>query len=234
MRNSVVILTLFTGFLLAQPSFTAADIVSNLAGASAARAVDLDGDGDLDIIVADEGGDAIHFLENNGAANPSFTVNALASGVDGPWALFAADMDNDGDIDVFSGSHVDNKVTIHYNNGAADPSFSSTVIGSGAYDVRSVFVADLDHDGDMDAIYGSGDNDDELVWLRRNSNGSYDGILVYNQDNIRAVYVADLDGDGDLDIISASEGDDKLKWAEHNSILGNGSIDYSERTIATG
>ena len=107
---------LLSGFLLAQPSFTAADIVSNLAGASAARAADMDGDGDLDIIAADEGGDAIHWLENNGAANPSFTVNSLASGVDGPWALFAADMDNDGDIDVFSGSHVDNKVTIHYNN----------------------------------------------------------------------------------------------------------------------
>ena len=52
MRNSVAILTLLSGFLLAQPSFTAADIVSNLAGASAVSAADMDGDGDIDIIAA--------------------------------------------------------------------------------------------------------------------------------------------------------------------------------------
>ena len=51
-----------------------ADIVSNLAGASAVSAADMDGDGDLDIIAADEGGDAIHWLENNGISG---TVNAL-------------------------------------------------------------------------------------------------------------------------------------------------------------
>ena len=75
MRSSVVILTFLFGFLSAQPSFTAADIVSNLAGASAVSAADMDNDGDIDIVAADEGGDAIHWLENNGAANPSFTVN---------------------------------------------------------------------------------------------------------------------------------------------------------------
>ena len=125
MRNSVAILTLLTGFLLAQPSFTAADIVSNLAGASAVRAADMDGDGDLDIIAADEGGDAIHWLENNGAANPSFTVNSVGSGVDGPWALFPIDLDQDGDMDVVVASHNDNKVKWFSNNGNADPSFTA-------------------------------------------------------------------------------------------------------------
>ena len=95
---------------MAQPSFTAADIISNLAGASAVSSVDIDGDGDLDIIAADEGGDAIHWLENNGAANPSFTVNSLASSVDGPWHIFPIDLDQDGDMDVVAASHVDNKV----------------------------------------------------------------------------------------------------------------------------
>ena len=121
MRNSLAILTLLSGFLLAQPSFTAADIVSNFDVASAARAADMDGDGDIDIVAADEGGDAIHWLENNGATNPSFTVNSLASSVDGPWALFLIDFDQDADMDVIAGSHVDNKVRWFSNNGNSDP-----------------------------------------------------------------------------------------------------------------
>ena len=234
MRNSSLILILFSTVLVAQPSFSAADIATNISAASSVHSADMDGDGDMDILATSESGDKVYWFENNGNADPSFSANVIASSIDGAWTVFPADMDNDGDIDVFSGSQVGNKVTIHYNDGAADPSFSSTVIGSGAYDVRSVFVADLDNDGDMDAIYGSGDSDDELVWLRRDSDGSFAGMLIYSADNIRAVYAADLDSDGDMDIISASEGDDKLQWAEHISINANGSINYTERTIATG
>ena len=114
MRNSVAILTLLSGFLLAQPSFTAADIISNLAGASAVSAADMDGDGDIDIIAADEGGDAIHWLENDGNANPSFTIKPAYTTSNGPWAIVPYDIDRDGDLDIISASHGDNKIRVNY------------------------------------------------------------------------------------------------------------------------
>ena len=135
MRNSLAILTLLSGFLLAQPSFTASDIVSNLAGASAVSAADMDGDGDIDIIAADEGGDAIHWLENDGNANPTFTIRAAYGNSDGPWAVVPYDIDLDGDLDIISASHVDNKIRVNVNNGAADPDFDDTV-----YDLSLIHI----------------------------------------------------------------------------------------------
>ena len=135
MRISLAILTLLSGFLLAQPSFTASDIVSNLAGASAVSAADMDGDGDIDIIAADEGGDAIHWLENDGNANPTFTIRAAYGNSDGPWAVVPYDIDRDGDLDIISASHVDGKIRVNVNNGAADPDFDDTV-----YDLSLIHI----------------------------------------------------------------------------------------------
>ena len=47
MRNSLIILILFTGFLLAQPSFSAADIATTANGAESVYVAELDNDGDL-------------------------------------------------------------------------------------------------------------------------------------------------------------------------------------------
>ena len=38
--------------------------------------------------------------ENSGTANPTFTTT-ISYSADGPYDVFAADMDNDGDLDIF-------------------------------------------------------------------------------------------------------------------------------------
>ena len=201
MRNSVAILTLFSSFLLAQPSFTAADIVSNLAGASAVSAADMDGDGDLDIIAADEGGDAIHWLENDGAANPSFTVNSLASSVDGPWALFPIDLDQDLYMYVISGSHSDNKVRWFSNNGNADPSFTAADLIIGA-DARGVHSGDVVGDGYIDLVVASGTGS-KVYWAENNGSQSFTLHTLINNGagGMRSVFMIDIDSDGDLSLI---------------------------------
>ena len=42
--------------------------------------------------------------------------------------VFAADIDNDGDMDVLSASYNDDKIAWYENNGAADPSFTANTI----------------------------------------------------------------------------------------------------------
>ena len=163
MRNSVAILTLLSGFLLAQPSFSAADIATTANGAESAFAADMDGDGDMDIVSASYVDHTIAWYENNGAADPSFTAADIATNAYGATSVFAADMDGDGDLDIVSASYSDDKIAWYENNGAADPSFTTVNIATNADEAYSVYVADLDNDGDLDIVSASR-GDDTIAW----------------------------------------------------------------------
>ena len=100
MRNKVAILTLFTGFLWAQPSFTGRTISSSADYAWSVYAADIDNDGDLDVLSASYSDDKIAWYENDGAADPSFTARTITTSADGARSVFAADIDGDGDLDI--------------------------------------------------------------------------------------------------------------------------------------
>ena len=125
MRNSVAILTLLTGFLWAQPSFTAANISNSANSTRSVYAADIDNDGDMDILSASYTDDKIAWYENDGAADPSFTARTITTSADGARSVYAADIDNDGDMDVLSASSLDDKIAWYENDGAADPSFTA-------------------------------------------------------------------------------------------------------------
>ena len=68
-------------------------ISSNAAGAESVFAVDLDGDGDMDVLTASRNDDKIAWYENNG--NQTFTSHTISTDADGAKSVFAADMDGD-------------------------------------------------------------------------------------------------------------------------------------------
>ena len=141
MRNSVAILTLLTGFLWAQPSFTGRTISSSADYAHSVFAADIDNDGDLDVLSASTNDDKIVWYENDGAADPSFTANTITTSADGARSVFAADIDGDGDLDVVSASNIDNKIAWYENNGAADPTFAYASIATTADEASDIQVA---------------------------------------------------------------------------------------------
>ena len=57
MRNSILFPLLFFSVLIAQPSFTATSITTSLDGARGVYTVDIDGDGDLDVVACSSLGD---------------------------------------------------------------------------------------------------------------------------------------------------------------------------------
>ena len=99
-------------------SFAAADITTSAETAWSVFAADIDNDGDMDIVSASSFADAIAWYENDGAANPSWSAADIATSADGATSVFAADMDNDGDMDIVSASENDDTIAWYENDGA--------------------------------------------------------------------------------------------------------------------
>jgi hypothetical protein len=216
----------------ANPSWSASDIATSADGACYVFVADMDNDGDMDIVSASAEDDTIAWYENDGNANPSWSASDIATSADGARSVFVADMDNDGDMDIISASEEDDTIAWYENNGASNPSWTAADIATSADGANSVFVADMDNDGDMDIVSASGE-DDTIAWYENdgNANPSWTASdIATNADGAAAVFVADMDNDGDMDIVSVSGRDNTTAWYEND---GNANPSWTASDIAT-
>lgn len=133
---------------------------------SAPFLVDLDADGDLDIVIG-EGDGVLNFYRNNGSGSFSNRTgsNNPFNGIDiGTFSIPAlVDVDGDGDMDLFIGEG-DGNINFFRNTGnASAPAFTEVTGANNPFDGVDLgsdsapsFV-DLDKDGDMDAVIGESD-----------------------------------------------------------------------------
>ena len=105
----------------------------------------------------------VTWYENDGAADNSFTARTITSSAYAARSVYAADIDNDGDMDVLSASALDDKIAWYENDGAGDPSFTTRTITTSADAAASVYAADIDNDGDLDVVSASF-TDDKIAW----------------------------------------------------------------------
>ncbi len=124
--------------------------------------VDLDNDGDMDLLVGDANSSQLYY-ENIGTASvPSFAApvtNPFGIGTGyGVSAPEFADLDHDGDFDLLIGSYY-GAFTYYENTGtASSPAFAVPVTDpfglSATYNFNFPTAADLDNDGDVDILVG--------------------------------------------------------------------------------
>jgi len=182
---------------------------------------DVDGDGDLDLLVASITTPAVNVYLNQGGT--SF-ASPVAVAVDAtPVAIKLADFDHDGDLDFVAacnnlaytgtGSSTQNGFVIRYNQGGAQGSAAGTFGGgtrfiSGQQPV-SVTVGDIDGDGDLD-IVGSFTGPAVGMTPLFNQGGRQGGSVgsfvagtnFGNGANApQDIALTDLDNDGDLDAV---------------------------------
>jgi hypothetical protein len=185
--------------------------------------VDLDGDGDLDLLLANKADPTqqsvgrIYRVENVGApGTPAFRLSgALPVGATYHPAPAFGDLDGDGDADLLLGSW-SARVGYYRNDGgksvpgftAVDSAFVTITRGSNT----TPALGDLDGDGDLDLMVGEASG---ALNLYRNEGGpaeprfvlvsdAFDGIDVGRRS---APALADVDGDGDLDLVVGSDAD---------------------------
>lgn len=165
--------------------------ISNI-GIAQGEAIDIDEDGDWDIVQHNFAG--IQYLINN--AN-TFTPIEVVNGNIHYIAL--ADFDHDQDIDIVSAEL--GKLNLYVNDG--DQNFTPKQLESGT-SYYSFGVGDLDGDADVDLIVPGYMNFNMLV---NDGSNNFSALPVQNtrsqvQHGPEHIVVADLDHDGDLDFIS--------------------------------
>ena len=178
------------------------------------EAVDLDLDGDLDLLVTSQDTDEVGWLENDGSANFSL-FQLISNELNDPTRAFAADLDNDGDLDLVTSSHSDNKVT-WFERTAGNTFDGPHIVVSNANGAECVYAADLDGDGLKDIMVAARWAN-RVAWYKNLGGNDFSGtnLISSTAEGARWVDAQDLDGDGDLDVLSASGADDTLQWFEN-------------------
>ena len=222
---AMLIMIFVPDMVLCQISFTAHDITTSVDGAISVYAVDVDGDGDIDVLSASLWDHKIAWYENDGDEN--FTAHDITTSADYAYSVYAVDVDGDGDIDVLSASG-DHKIAWYENDGSE--SFTAATITSSADGASSVYAVDMDGDGDIDVLSAS-IYDDTIAWYENDGSESFTAHTISTSaDGAWSVYAVDLDGDGDIDVLSSSGSDDKIAWYEND---GASDPSFAATTITT-
>jgi len=183
---------------------------------------DLDGDGDLDLLVANKIDPAdfnaarVYRFENTGTPTaPAFRLRGtldLAPAFH--YAPALGDLDGDGDLDMLVGQWSRGKIAFYRNEGtpqapkfvAENPEYVRLSRGSNA----TPALVDIDADGDLDLFSGEFSG---TVNFYRNDGTPEEAAFTLVTDEYLGVDVGqrsfpafnDLDGDGDFDLIVGSE-----------------------------
>ena len=199
--------------------------------------LDLDQDGDIDIVVGSRGERRILWLENKGEFKfIEHNINFSSDLETGSWItgfnMDYADLNNDGRLDIVS-SVWPSSVYVLFQPVNHDEEWNIEKIGSIAPDLLvSVSLADIDGDGDKDIFsgsysMGSRDKDDvnnlnnafgSVVWFENKNNSWKKNNILRRKRGMYDKWIPlDLDGDSDIDFIGTrgnSQPYDGVIWLE--------------------
>jgi len=205
--------------------------------AESAALADVNGDGKLDLVVANvcadstcAGGPTVGLLLGNGDGTFQAAVT-YNSGGSGASFLVVADVNGDGKLDLLvpGGDGMDLDVLLGNGDGTFQAAQGS---GPGGSEPSSVWVADFNSDGKLDAVVAnsctsSGTCQNGTVdVLRGNGDGTFHATVTYGSGGFGVDYVvaADMNGDGKTDLVVSNEcvSSSNCENGSVSVLLGNG------------
>jgi hypothetical protein len=172
---------------------------------------DFNGDGKLDLAVADYVTGTVSVLLGNGNGTFQTHVDYVTGGL--PESVAVGDFNHDGKLDLVVSNNGSNTVSILLGNG--DGTFKPQVeYATGNFPV-GVAVADFNGDGELDLAVANNDNIDIFMG---NGDGTFEPAVNYPAGTSPgSPAVGDFNRDGKLDLVVANNGSFEI-----NVLLGNG------------
>ena len=159
---------------------------------------DLDGDGDLDIVLAKGRHDPLvdRVLLNDGKGG--FVASNLGPDADRTYTAALTDADGDGDLDVLTSNDTPDRKLVFLNNGNGRFIVAGTW-GVAKWSTRNAAVADVNGDGRPDVIAANRPGP-SYVCLNLGGGRFQTDCLAIPAKSATTIVPADFDGDGSIDL----------------------------------
>lgn len=171
--------------------------------ARALEAIDLDADGDLDLVAANLSSDDLTVWRNDGGGGLTFDRSIPVG--PRPIAMSAADVDADGVTDLALALWADDSVRVLKGDGAGGFVGSGAVYSTAHSQPDGVLLADINGDGYPDLFVSNFESG--AIGLRLNlGNGNFGSMSVLGDPLFEPMTVGDVNGDGFPDFIATQRG----------------------------
>lgn len=196
---------------------------------------DLDGDGDVDLVVVSQGDDLANnvidlYINNNGTFTRRTTI-----GGSGPTKVVLADLDGDGDLDLALSNywmHPTGSMSVLFNNGAG--TFGPETQYPVGFRPNGLAAVDLDGDGDRDLAVARWESPGsvKIHLFLNDGGGSFSPVqpltvAIPAEDPV--LTAADLDRDGDQDMAVGGGRTDRI-----SVLLNQGNLSFSQQAYEAG
>ncbi|CAF3385938.1 unnamed protein product [Rotaria socialis] len=166
-------------------------------------AADVNGDGKIDITVANYWGGNIGVLINNGNGTFAAQVTYSTGGSSNPQVVAAADVNMDSKVDIIVANSASNSVGVFLNVGNIAFAPQVTYSTGSTSGPNSMVVIDLNGDGKLDLVTSNNAAGSFSVFLGTGSGTFLTPTTYLIGSSISYVAPADINGDGKIDIIIA-------------------------------
>jgi len=192
---------------------------------------DIDRDGRPDVIATSWGLNDVAWWRNDGGDPVGWTKQTIDAFFQGAHDAYAADFDDDGDLDLVCAGGIANRVVWFRNDGGDPIVWQRLLIASGFTGARAVHAADFDRDGRLDVVAACFDSHvswwrngggDPIAWTRQDIDATFDGG--------HCVWSGDVDGDGRVDVMATAYTGSLVSWYRN---AGGDPIVWEECPLAT-